>query len=104
MASPPKHLSFIHRNDPGWIIQLWLAIHHGDPAPEVQVGHDKIAQAATEAIKALAQHIDPAKAKAVTARARPLAGSPAASRPPSPQRRRNPQTIRNKLAFRGHAV
>jgi len=23
-----------HRNDPAWIIELWLRIHQGDPVPE----------------------------------------------------------------------
>ncbi len=67
MASPPKSISLIHRNDPGWIIQLWLAIHGGDPAPNIHVSQEQIARAASDAIKALAQHIDPAKAAKINA-------------------------------------
>ena len=56
----------IHVKDIEWIIALWLAIHGGDPVPE----HLSSAQAQTAAaglIRAAAAHLDPAKAKAVTA-------------------------------------
>jgi hypothetical protein len=62
---PPKSIVAIHRNDPQWIIALWLAIHGGDPAPEISA--QKASSVAAEAIRALAAHLDAGKAKAVTA-------------------------------------
>ena len=61
-----KPIVGIHKNDPEWIIALWLAIHHGDPAPEVS------AQAAQKvappmAIRALAARLSPPQQKAVVA-------------------------------------
>jgi len=55
----------IHKNDPQWIIALWLAIHGGDPAPEISV--QKASAVAADAIRALAAHLDAGKAKAVVA-------------------------------------
>ena len=60
-----KPIVAIHRNDPAWIIALWLAIHGGDPAPQVSV--EKARALSADIIRALAAHLDPAKAKAVTA-------------------------------------
>jgi hypothetical protein len=64
MARRP--ITAVHANDPGWIIALWLAIHAGDPAPE-QIAPADATKAATAVIRQLAQHLDPAHAKAVTA-------------------------------------
>jgi hypothetical protein len=64
MARRP--ITAIHKNDPGWIIALWLAIHGGDPAPE-HIGQAEVSRAATAIIRELAQHLDAAHAKAVTA-------------------------------------
>jgi len=60
-----KPITAIHRNDPEWIIALWLAIHHGDPAP--LISEAKAQAAAAEAIRALANVLGAAKAKAVNA-------------------------------------
>lgn len=54
-----------HKNDIEWIISLWLAIHGGDPAPEISA--HKAELAATEVIRALAGRLPAAKQKAVTA-------------------------------------
>ncbi len=59
-----KPIVAIHRNDPAWIIALWLAIHGGDPGPEISV--EKARAASAEIIRALAAQLDSAKAKAVT--------------------------------------
>lgn len=56
----------IHVRDIDWIIALWFAIHGGDPAPE-QLSPAQAQTAATALIRAAAAHLDPAKAKAVTA-------------------------------------
>lgn len=60
-----KPIIAIHRNDPAWIIALWLAIHGGDPAPEISAERARALSA--DIIRALAGHLDAAKAKAVTA-------------------------------------
>jgi hypothetical protein len=56
----------VHANDPGWIIALWLAIHGGDPAPD-HIGRAEASRAALAIIRELAEHLEPAQAKAVTA-------------------------------------
>ena len=56
----------IHVQDIEWIIALWFAIHGGDPAPN-QLSPAQVQMAATGLIRAAAAHLDPAKAKAVTA-------------------------------------
>jgi hypothetical protein len=56
----------IHVKDIEWIIALWFAIHGGDPAPE-HLSHAQAQTAATGLIRAVAAHLDPAKAKAVIA-------------------------------------
>ena len=58
-----KPIVGIHRNDPEWIIALWLAIHGGDPAPEIT--SQKAELAAREAIRALAGRLGAAQQKAV---------------------------------------
>jgi hypothetical protein len=60
-----KPIVAIHRNDPQWIIALWLAIHGGDPAPEISVEKQRAVSA--EIIRAVAAHLDAGKAKAVVA-------------------------------------
>ena len=61
-----KRIVAIHKNDPQWIIALWLAIHGGDPAPEtIPVG--RIDDIAVSAIRSLAGYLPPAKQKAVVA-------------------------------------
>ena len=60
-----KPIVAIHRNDPQWIIALWLAIHGGDPAPEISV--EKQHALSADIIRAVAANLDPAKAKAVVA-------------------------------------
>ncbi|PXA86827.1 hypothetical protein DMC18_21555 [Caulobacter sp. D5] len=52
-----------HANDPHWIIELWLKIHGGDPAPDVRV----VNKATIDIVKALVPHLDAAKQKAVLA-------------------------------------
>lgn len=52
-----------HQNDPHWIIELWLKIHGGDPAPELR----EINKATAEIVKALAPHLEAAQQKAVLA-------------------------------------
>jgi hypothetical protein len=47
MSSRPIYLA--HELDAAWIIALWLAIHGGDPAPEI---------IAAQAIAALAQYVN----------------------------------------------
>lgn len=61
---PPKSIVAIHKNDVQWIIALWLAIHGGDPAPEISV--QKAGAIAAEAIRGLTAYLDAGKAKAVT--------------------------------------
>jgi hypothetical protein len=58
-----KPIYGIHRNDPDWIIALWLAIHGGDPGPEISA--QKAELAAKEAIGALAARLGPSQQKAV---------------------------------------
>jgi hypothetical protein len=58
-----KPIVGIHKNDPEWIIALWLAIHGGDPAPEISA--QKAELAATQAIRALAGRLGPSQQKAV---------------------------------------
>ena len=71
MAIPPKinikrkPITAIHARDPAWIIALWIAIHAGDPAPQISTA--KANEAATAIIRALAGYLDVAKAKAVVA-------------------------------------
>ncbi len=67
MASPP--IKFVHKNDIEWIIQLWLAIHGGDPAPDAHGNFSErvVAGAASQLIKALSVRLPAAHAKAVTA-------------------------------------
>jgi len=60
-----KQITAIHKNDPEWIIRLWLAIHGGDPAPEVTAR--AVDAAAVAAIKSLSTYLDPAKQKAINA-------------------------------------
>ena len=60
-----KPIVAIHRNDPEWIIALWLAIHGGDPVPEVSA--QLAERAAAEAIRSLAGVLGGAKQKAVEA-------------------------------------
>ncbi|CAN5573368.1 hypothetical protein BH10PSE4_BH10PSE4_00250 [soil metagenome] len=58
-----RPLVFTHKNDPHWIIELWLKIHGGDPAPELRA----VNKATAEIIRALAPHLDPSHEKAVIA-------------------------------------
>jgi hypothetical protein len=60
-----KPIVGIHKNDIEWIIALWLAIHGGDPAPEVSAARAELV--ATEVIKGLSTRLPAAKAKAVQA-------------------------------------
>lgn len=60
-----KPIVGIHRNDPEWIIALWLAIHGGDPVPEISA--QKAELAASQAIRALAGRLAPSQQKAVVA-------------------------------------
>ena len=61
-----KPIVAIHKNDPQWIISLWLAIHGGDPAPDT-INARVVEKTAATAIKALAGYLDAAKQKAVVA-------------------------------------
>ena len=58
-----RPLVFTHKNDPQWIIELWLKIHGGDPVPEVR----QVGKTTAEIIRALAPHLDAGKEKAVLA-------------------------------------
>jgi hypothetical protein len=60
-----KPIVGIHKNDPEWIIALWIAIHGGDPAPEISA--QKARLAATDAIRALAGRLNAPQQKAVVA-------------------------------------
>ncbi len=60
-----RQIRAIHANDPEWIIQLWLAIHGGDPAPFLS--KEAINKAALGAIKALTPYLEPGRQRAVTA-------------------------------------
>ncbi|HEX2816337.1 MAG TPA: hypothetical protein VHN39_08085 [Phenylobacterium sp.] len=60
-----KPIVGIHKNDPEWIIALWLAIHGGDGGPEIST--QKAQLAAAEAIRALAGHLGASQQKAVIA-------------------------------------
>ena len=65
-AAHAKHIVGIHKNDPQWIIALWLAIHGGDPAPD-GISMHKAEEAATSAIRALTPYLSAAKQKAIAA-------------------------------------
>ncbi|WP_156680324.1 hypothetical protein [Sphingomonas profundi] len=65
MATRPKPITAIHANDPAWIIQLWIAIHGGDPAPELSPA--AIEKGAIGAIRALATRLDAPQQRAVIA-------------------------------------
>jgi hypothetical protein len=65
MAIKRRRITAVHAKDPAWIIALWIAIHGGDPAPEISA--EKANKAATGIIRALTAHLDPAAAKAVVA-------------------------------------
>lgn len=58
-----KPIVGIHKKDIEWIISLWIAIHGGDPAPEISP--QKAELAATEVILGLAARLSPARQKAV---------------------------------------
>ena len=60
-----KPIVAIHRNDPEWIIALWLAIHGGDPGPEISAV--KAEAAAAEVIRSMAGMLGGARQKAVEA-------------------------------------
>ena len=60
-----KPIVGIHKKDIEWIIALWIAIHGGDPAPEISP--QKAEAAATEAILGLASRLSAARQKAVQA-------------------------------------
>lgn len=55
MSVRPIYLA--HELDAAWIIALWVAIHGGDPAPEV---------VAAQAIAALAQYVNGTRQRAFT--------------------------------------
>jgi hypothetical protein len=61
-----KPIVAIHRNDPQWIIALWLAIHGGDPAPDT-ISERQVGEIAVNAIRSLTAYLPAAKAKAVAA-------------------------------------
>jgi hypothetical protein len=63
VALQPRQITATHRNDPQWIIELWLAIHGGDPAPDARA----VAKVSADIIKAVSKHLDPAHQKAVVA-------------------------------------
>jgi hypothetical protein len=79
VLSPPEHgirrkimsvahlkpIVATHKKDIEWIISLWLAIHGGDPAPEVSAQRAEVA--ATEVIRGLAARLPAARARAVEA-------------------------------------
>jgi hypothetical protein len=65
MAIKRRPITAVHAKDPAWIIALWIAIHGGDPAPEISA--KKANEAAMAIIRALTAHLDPAAAKAVVA-------------------------------------
>src|SRR5579872_2766152 len=54
---PVRPIYLAHELDAAWIIALWLAIHGGDPAPEV---------IAAQAIAALAQYVNGTRQQAFT--------------------------------------
>jgi hypothetical protein len=56
-----------HKNDPQWIISLWLAIHGGDPGPDGIISARESQVIAVNAIKQLSGYLDAAKQKAVSA-------------------------------------
>jgi hypothetical protein len=62
----PKQIRATHIKDIEWIISLWLAIHGGDPAPEI-VSEAEAAKAAAGLIRAAAAHLPAAQHKAVIA-------------------------------------
>jgi hypothetical protein len=55
MSIRPIYLA--HELDAAWIIALWIAIHGGDPSPEVVAG---------QAIAALAQYVNGSRQQAFT--------------------------------------
>ena len=59
-----KSIVAIHKNDPQWIISLWLAIHGGDPAPEI-IPVGQVEKIATAAIRSLSAYLPAAKQKAL---------------------------------------
>lgn len=61
-----KNIVAIRKNDPQWIIALWLAIHGGDPAPDV-ISERQIDAIAVDAIRSLSAYLPAAKAKAIAA-------------------------------------
>lgn len=54
-----------HKKDIEWIISLWLAIHGGDPAPEITAKQAEVA--AADVIRGLAARLPAAQQKAVVA-------------------------------------
>ena len=62
----PGKIVAIHKNDPQWIIALWLAIHGGDPAPEV-ISTRQVEELSVKVIRSLTGYLPEAKAKAVQA-------------------------------------
>jgi len=60
-----KPIVATHKKDIEWIISLWLAIHGGDPVPEISAA--KAEQIAAEVIRGLSARLPPAKQKAVVA-------------------------------------
>lgn len=64
MASPPR---FVHQNSVEWIIELWLAKHGGDPAPDTVIPKAETARAAKQIIRKLAAHLDDENEKEIIA-------------------------------------
>ena len=60
-----KPIVATHKRDIEWIISLWLAIHGGDPAPEISAAKAELA--ATEIIHGLSARLSASKQKAVEA-------------------------------------
>lgn len=60
-----KPIVATHKKDIEWIISLWLAIHGGDPAPEISAKQAELA--AVDVIRGLATRLPAAQQKAVTA-------------------------------------
>lgn len=66
-----------HVRDAAWLIELWLAIHGGDPAPEpVRVVQNEVGELATvRAIVALARCLENRKAvEEINAALQPVVG------------------------------
>ena len=51
MAIKRRPVTAVNAKDPAWIIALWIAIHGGDPAPEISA--KKANEAAMAIIRAL---------------------------------------------------